>query len=96
MLGSWFILGAYGFWFLFKAKTFHPLTLDDLALTWKLHKQQTGCTASRIYTLLIKNEEVTGFKCNCGYEFLQERLITQKIGARSKLRETTKTDYQLS
>jgi len=75
----WFILGAYSLWFFSKAKTFQPLTLNNLALTWKLHRQQTGCTASRIHSLLTKNNEVVGFKCECGYEFLQKRLITQKV-----------------
>jgi len=79
MLGSWLILGVYSLWFFFKAKTFQPLTLDNLALTWKLHKQHTGCTASRIHSLLTKNNEIVGFKCNCGHEFLQKRLITQKV-----------------
>lgn len=74
----WLVLGAYCFWFFFKAETFQPLTLDDLALTWKLHKQQTKCPASRIHDLIIKDNEIVGFKCECGYEFLQKRLITQK------------------
>jgi len=74
----WLTLAAYTLWFLFKAKTLHPLTLDDLALTWKLHKQQTGCKATRIHSLLMKHDEVVGFKCNCGYKFTQKRLITQK------------------
>jgi len=78
-LGAWLILGTYSLWYFFKAETFQPLTLDNLALTWKLHKQQTGCTASRIHSLLTKNDKVVGFKCDCGYEFLQKRLITQKI-----------------
>ena len=77
--GSWLILGGYSCWFFFQAKTFQPLTLDNLALTWELHKQQTGCKASRIHSLLAKNNEVVGFKCDCGYEFLQKRLITQKV-----------------
>jgi len=80
----WFILGAYSFWFFSQAKTFQPLTLDDLALTWKLHKQQTGCKASRIHSLLTKNDNVVGFKCDCGYEFLQKRLITQKVHTYTK------------
>lgn len=75
----WFIFGVYSFWFFSKAKTFQPLTLDKLALTWKLHKQQTGCTASRIHSLLTKKNEVVGFQCECGYGFLQKRLITQKV-----------------
>lgn len=79
MWGSWLILGAYCLWFFFKAKTFQPLTLDDLALTWRLHKQRAQCPASRIHSLLIKNDEVVGFQCECGYEFLQKRLITQKV-----------------
>ena len=74
----WLVFGAYSLWFLFKAETFQPMTLEDLALTWKLHKQQTKCTASQIHDLIIKNKEIVGFKCECGYEFLQKRLITQK------------------
>jgi len=79
MWGSWIILGVYSSWFFFKAKTFQPLTLEDLALTWKLHKKQRECKASRIHSLLTKNDEVVGFRCDCGYEFLQKRLITQKM-----------------
>ena len=78
MLGFWLALVAYVLWFLFKAKTSQPLNLDDLALTWKLHKQQKGCTASRIHSLMTENEEVVGFRCDCGYEFIQKRLITQR------------------
>jgi len=77
--GFWLALGAYAMWFLFRAKTFQPLTLDDLALMWKLHKQNTGCTASRINSMLKNDDDVVGFKCDCGYEFLQKRLITQRV-----------------
>jgi hypothetical protein len=77
--GSWIALLAYFLWFFFQAKTSQPLDLDDLALTWKLHKKQKGCKASRIHSLLTENEEVVGFKCECGYEFIQKRLITQKV-----------------
>lgn len=84
MISFWLILAAYILWLLFKAKTLHPLTLDDLALTWKLHKQQTGCKASRIHSLLMKRDEAVGFKCNCGYKFIQKRLITQKTHNRAQ------------
>ena len=77
--GFWLTLAVYGFWYFFIAKTFQPLTLDDLALTWRLHKQQAGCTASRVHSLLTRNNEVVGFKCDCGYEFRQKRLITQRV-----------------
>ena len=79
MLGSWLTLTVYTVWYLFKAKTFQPLTLEALALTWRFHKTQTGCTASRLSNLITRNDEVVGFKCDCGYEFQQKRLITQNV-----------------
>jgi hypothetical protein len=78
MVGCWILLVVYVLWFIFKAKTVQPLTLDDLALTWRVHKQQKGCTASRINSLIKENEEVIGFRCDCGYEFIQKRLLSQK------------------
>ena len=79
LVGSlWLAFGAYLVWFFFRAKTVQPLTLDDLALTWRVHKRQCGCNASRINGLIKGNNEIIGFKCECGYEFIQKRLITQK------------------
>ncbi len=79
MAGCWILLGAYILWFMFKAKTVQPLTLDDLALTWRVHKKQKGCTASRINSLIKEKNEVIGFRCDCGYEFIQKRLLSQKL-----------------
>ena len=77
----WVALVSYVFWFLFKAETLHPMNLDDLALTWRMHKLETGCKASRINSLLTIKNETVGFKCECGYEFIQKRLISQKAPA---------------
>jgi len=77
--GVWLAFAVYCFWYFFEAKTFQPLNLDELALAWRLHKQQTGCTASRLNSLLARNNEVVGFRCECGYEFQQKRLMTQKV-----------------
>ena len=78
MFGLWLALGAYVTWYVFKAKEYQPLALDDLALIWKLHKRQTGCKSSYIHDLLVRNDEVVGFRCECGHEFFQKRLITQR------------------
>ncbi|MCJ7430405.1 hypothetical protein MUO83_04220 [Candidatus Bathyarchaeota archaeon] len=78
VFGFWFALGVYVSWYVFKAKDFQPLTLDDLALIWKLHKHQSGCKSSCIHDLLVRNDEVVGFKCECGHEFIQKRPITQR------------------
>ena len=98
IMGLWAALAVYCFWYFFIAKTVQPLTLDELALIWQLHKQHTGCTSSRIHSLIESNNEVVGFKCDCGYEFKQRRLITQRISkphsdsklATKSLRKTAK------
>ena len=76
--GLWIALGAYMLWYFFKAKTIQPLTMDALAITWKVHKKQTGCTASHVNTILVKENKIVGFKCECGYNYMQKRLIVQK------------------
>lgn len=74
----WLALVTYLSWFLFMSKTFQSLSSDDLTLTWKLHKKQTGCKASHIHTLHIRNNEVVGFQRECGNDYLQKRLMTKK------------------
>jgi hypothetical protein len=76
--GFWLALGAYVFWYFVKAKDFQPMTLDELALAWRLHKHQTGCKSSCIHDLLIRNDGVVGFRCQCGHEYVQKRLIAQR------------------
>ena len=78
MISSFALLGAYSIWYFFKAKTYHPLTLDELALMWKNHKQTTNCNAAHIDTLLVKKNEIVGYKCSCGTKYYQKRLITQR------------------
>lgn len=75
----WILLGIFTVWFLFRAETTQPMSLDDLALTWKLHKQKTTCKSKQIKQLLKEKDEVVGFRCECGFEFKQKRLITQEI-----------------
>ena len=82
----WILLGVLTIWFLFFAQTTHPMSLDDLALTWRLHKQRTNCKSGQINQLLNEKEEVVGFRCKCGFEFKQKRLITQKIRCPSILK----------
>jgi len=74
-------LGAYSFWSFTQAKKFQPLTLDELVILCKLHKQQTECDASISKVEPIINtqlNEFMGFKCECGYQYLSKRLITQR------------------
>ena len=85
VFGLWIALGAYVLWYFFGAKTIQPLSLDALAITWKLHKKQTGCSASHVNTILVKKNTVVGFKCECGYDYMQKRLIAQKINPNTNM-----------
>jgi hypothetical protein len=66
-------------WFLFGAKTHQPLTPEEVTLQWEVHKQRTGCNTKRPPTMIKINNKIVGFKCKCGYEYNQKRLITQRI-----------------
>jgi len=77
----WFALGVYGFWLVTRAKRLHPLTLDELVILWKIHKQQAGCNAplSRLKPIIdSRSKEFSGFRCECGYTYLSKRLIVQR------------------
>jgi hypothetical protein len=96
MFSSFVILGLYIIWYFFEAKTYHSLNLDELAPMWKTHKQQTGCKSTNSQALLMKNNEVVGYKCSCGKNYCQKRLITQRAHkfTKKKLIPTMKTDSQ--
>jgi hypothetical protein len=77
----WFVFGAYSFWFVTRAKKPQPLTLDELVILWKVHKQQARCSAplSRLKPIIdSRSNEFSGFRCECGYQYLSKRLILQR------------------
>jgi hypothetical protein len=90
----WTCLGVYIVWYFFKAETLHPLSGEDLTTTWQLHKNQTGCRASTIDTIHVKNDCIVGFTCNCGYNYMHKRSITQKPNSDSqpKINDLIKSD----
>ena len=85
----WILLGVLTVWFLFFAQTTYPMSLDDLALTWRLHKQRTNCKSGQIKRLLKEKDEVVGFRCECGFEFKQKCLITHQIRFSSFFKRNT-------
>jgi len=83
----WFGTTFYSIWYIFGAKTYQPLTLDNLALQWKLHKQKTGSKAKLIHSMIKRNNEIVGFKCECKYEYQQKRLITQRVHKKTEAKQ---------
>ena len=96
MVSCFALLGAYSLWYFFKAQTYQPLTLDELALMWKNHKHKSGCKATHIETLLLKNDEVIGYKCGCGAKYYQKRLITQRTQKFNKGKLMTKVSKKFA
>jgi hypothetical protein len=81
MWALWFVFGAYCVWFFTKAKRPEALTLDELVLLWKIHKQHSGCNAplSKVEPIVnSRTSEFSGFRCKCGYQYQSQRLIVQK------------------
>lgn len=77
----WFMFGGYCVWFLIRARKSEPLTLDDLVVLWKIHRQQSGCNAplSKVEPIVNpRSNEFSGFKCKCGYQYQSQRLIIQR------------------
>jgi hypothetical protein len=79
--GLWFSMGAYCFWFFTQAKKLEPLTLDDLVIIWKIHRQQAGCKAplSKLKPIIRdRSDEFSGFRCECGFQYLSKRPLVQR------------------
>jgi len=77
----WFVLGGYSFWLVTRAKRSQPLTLDELVILWKIHKQQARCSTplSRVEPIIdSQSNEFSGFKCECGYRYLSKRPVLQR------------------
>ena len=76
---AWIGFSVYGIWYLVRAKTDQPITLDELVIQWKLHKQKTGCQKKDELKIIKRKNKILGFQCSCGYQYHQKRLISQRI-----------------
>lgn len=78
-LGFWIILLCFIAWYLFFAKTYQSVSKDEIALRWTIHKNNSKCNSKKIQYLQQKNDDIYGFKCGCGFEFKQKRLLHKKV-----------------
>lgn len=74
---TWSTLAIYGTWFYTSAKDYAPLKPQELAILWKLHKQNNYCQQKNP-TVIQRKGKIVGFTCNCGYKYFSKRPITQK------------------
>jgi len=77
-LAVWTCFAVYTIWYFTAAKHYHPITLSEAKILWKIHKQSARCKAKKWYSIKRDNKLI-GFKCECGYKHIQERpLIVKK------------------
>jgi len=74
---SWFALGGYTAWYFSKARELHPLTIEELAILWKIHKNENACVSTTVQKIVHK-DKIVGFECDCGYRYVSKRPISQK------------------
>ena len=79
LAGSIVVFVGYFCWYVFVGKTLQPVSAEEIDLMWRLHRMQTKCNGSRFTDLLSYREKIVGYRCECGYEFKQKRLIAQNV-----------------
>ncbi|NIR86437.1 hypothetical protein GWO13_02250 [Candidatus Bathyarchaeota archaeon] len=74
---AWVCAAAYGFWYVFRAKEYVPLSQEEVFILWNVHKKDTKCNSEKLHQIKRKNA-IVGFECDCGYKYYSRRRITQK------------------
>lgn len=68
------------FWLITSAKRSMVIIIDEAQTLWKIHKKNDGCKAKKWQAIKRNGEKVKGFKCECGYKFIQKKpLVTEKL-----------------
>jgi hypothetical protein len=70
----WLCFAVYAAWYFTSAKHYAPLTLDEAKILWKIHKKDAKCRARKMQ-IVSRGAKIIGFKCECGYKYLQKRPI---------------------
>ncbi len=79
LVASIIAFAAYFCWYAFVGRTLQQITEDEAKLTWRMHKKNSGCKGARITDMLSYRGKTVGFRCECGYEFKQKRLLGQNV-----------------
>ncbi|MBS7646505.1 MAG: hypothetical protein QXK93_03990 [Candidatus Bathyarchaeia archaeon] len=72
----WAAFLGYTVWYFALAKHYAPLTLEEVQVLWKIHKQSAGCPSLK-WKKITKGGKIVGFECDCGYRHIQKRPIVK-------------------
>lgn len=79
------------------AKRKIPMTPKEADILWKLHKKNTKCNSHKMKPRITKRGEITGFRCQCGYKYTQQRpLLSQALRKQTATNSTHKPSSGLS
>jgi len=90
---AWGCFASYALWYIAAAKHAVPISLDEAKVLWKIHKQNTNYTCRKWQPSTVRSGKITGFKCECGYKYTQERHVLSrefKHTKQQKLQTTAK------
>jgi len=74
VIALWGTFGCYFVWFALSAKKIQEITTGDAYVLWKAHKQFAKCKALECIEI-ASGKKLVGFKCECGYEYIQKKPI---------------------
>ena len=60
------------------AKRKVPMTAKEADFVWKLHKKNTDCASHKMHPRITKHGKITGFRCQCGYKYTQQRPLMSR------------------
>ena len=64
--------GFYISYLLLSARNVVPLTMEEVEMLWKSHKQMTCCKAETWHEI-TKRKKVIGYECECGFKHIQKK-----------------------
>ncbi|MDH5754894.1 MAG: hypothetical protein OEY95_06815 [Candidatus Bathyarchaeota archaeon] len=70
----WVCFAVYAIWFFTSAKHYASITLRDVKILWKVHKQKVQCEAKK-WRIIKHRKRIIGFECGCGYKHVEKRPI---------------------
>ena len=59
--------------YMIAVKRSEPITVDEAKMLWKIHKKTAHCGGQKWQPITRKGDKLTGFQCECGYNYSQKR-----------------------
>ena len=72
MVTSWVCFLAYMTWYFAAGKQYASLTLNEIRILWKIHKQNSNCKGKKWQAIRHK-DKIIGFECECGFKHIEKR-----------------------